>query len=215
MANPQLKNGHTRIANEILEALARTKLGQYEWQVLIVILRKTYGWGKSEDSISLSQFMLSTGITKQNISRTIQGLIKRCIIISRDNDIAKKYKFNKDFSAWTSLSPEIPLSPEITIVIPRDKASYSVESTTKETTTKERREDNKLTPKEFFKEPLKQQEIENWLISKNLDKEIIDQQLFLFINYWTEEDQHGKQRWQKLPTFQIKNRIITWFNRIK
>ena len=36
-----------------------------------------------------------------------------------------------------------------------------------------------------------------------------------FLNYWNECDQHGKPRWKKEKVFQIKNRFITWFSRIK
>ncbi len=80
---------------------------------------------------------------------------------------------------------------------------------------KDNKERGELSPTEFFKDSSKQKEIEDWLISKNFDIQLVQQQMFSFINYWTEEDSKGKQRWQKQQTFQIKNRFVTWFSRIK
>ena len=56
MASPQLKDGYVAIANEIMDALAHIRIPGEARQVLDVILRKTYGWKKKEDEISLSQF---------------------------------------------------------------------------------------------------------------------------------------------------------------
>ena len=50
MANPRKKNGYTPIANEIMDALALIKKpSPYEWNILMFLLRKTYGWNKKED----------------------------------------------------------------------------------------------------------------------------------------------------------------------
>ena len=64
MRSPQLENGHTRLANEIMEALCRFRIPGVERQVLDAIIRKTYGWHKKKDAISLSQFVEMTGVTK-------------------------------------------------------------------------------------------------------------------------------------------------------
>ncbi|MBA7554707.1 hypothetical protein ES705_47338 [subsurface metagenome] len=65
MANPQRENGHVDIANEIVEALAKTHLSSYESQVLWVIFRKTYGWHKKEDWITNTQISNMTGIKRK------------------------------------------------------------------------------------------------------------------------------------------------------
>ena len=64
MAEPQKENGYTPIANEIMDALCRIRIPGEERQVLDCIFRKTYGWNKCEDSISLTQFMEMTGLKK-------------------------------------------------------------------------------------------------------------------------------------------------------
>ncbi len=99
MANPQVENGFTKIANEILEALVKTKLTQSEWRVLFFIIRKTYGWHKKIDRLALSQIALGTGIARQNVFRTLQSLIRKNIVLRPDN---RHIGFQKDYSKWMS-----------------------------------------------------------------------------------------------------------------
>lgn len=115
MASPQCEDGFTKIANEILEALARTRIPGEARQVLDTIFRKTYGYGKKEDVISLSQFVLATGILKPNVCASLKQLKAMNLIIQKDNDVANAYSINKDFEAWRPLSKKITvLSKRIT-----------------------------------------------------------------------------------------------------
>ena len=125
--NPQVENGYTRIANEILESLSKLIMSGEEWRLLIALLRFTYGWNKTSDTISLSQFCAATGMKKQNVCRTLKKLLSKQIIriIKSDNKFASKYSFNKHFDEWVPLSKQIkPLSEQITGVIKTDKNRY-------------------------------------------------------------------------------------------
>lgn len=75
-----------------MDALCRIRIPGEEMQVLNVILRKTYGWNKCEDAISLSQFVEMTMIKKPNVVRAIQGLLSKKIIsvIEKDNPSLSK-----------------------------------------------------------------------------------------------------------------------------
>ena len=53
MANPQIEDGYTPIADELLEAMCRLTLGEAEWKVFNAIIRKTYGYKKKKDQISM------------------------------------------------------------------------------------------------------------------------------------------------------------------
>lgn len=103
MANPQCENGYTKTANELLEALARIRVPGEARQVLDTILRKTYGFGKKEDAISLSQFHLATGLSKSHICDALKKLKAMNLITENGNDIAKKYSIIKDFDQWKPL----------------------------------------------------------------------------------------------------------------
>jgi phage replication O-like protein O len=144
MASPQTEDGYTKIANEIQDALCHTRIPGEERQVLDVIFRKTYGWNKCEDAISLSQFSAMTGIKKPNVIGAIKGLLSKkiIIVIQKDNSPAHVYKFNKNYEQWKPLSKKITTK----IVIQKDNPSLSKKIPTKDTTTK----DN-IYPPDFLK----------------------------------------------------------------
>src|SRR3990167_10244635 len=126
MANPQCENGYIRFASELWEALCGIRIPGEARQVFDFIARKTYGYNKKEDAISLSQFVLATSIKKSNICACLKQLKKmNLIIIQKDNDIANIYSINKDFQSWKPLSKKITLPKKIMTVIQKDNASLS------------------------------------------------------------------------------------------
>lgn len=106
MANPQKENGHTALANEIWDALAKYRLSGEEWKCLIVIIRKTYGWQKKADRISLSQFAELTDMKRQSVARALKSLSAKMLIGVSENADRKalEYRFNKDFEKWSPVS---------------------------------------------------------------------------------------------------------------
>lgn len=104
MASPQLENGHTNIAHELLEALIRTPLSDYEHRVFWCIVRKTYGWNKKMDWISNSQISDMTDIKSPHVSRTLKKLIERKMIIKD----GKMFGINKNYDMWI-LTQKLPI----------------------------------------------------------------------------------------------------------
>lgn len=96
MAKPQKEDGHTDIANELLEAFSRVNLSPYEWRVVFCILRKTYGWHRKADRIALSQIGDMTRLLKPHVCRAKQRLLKKCILIEQDG----KLGLQKDYEQW-------------------------------------------------------------------------------------------------------------------
>lgn len=101
MENPQSENGHVRIANEIWEALGKYRLSGEEWLVLNCILRKTYGFNKKADIISLSQFCSYTDLPKYAVCRALRKLQVKSIVKTEKVGIMTNYIFNKIWSQWT------------------------------------------------------------------------------------------------------------------
>lgn len=97
------KNGHLEFPHEIAEALARVQLAGNEYRVLWVIWRKTWGWHKKDDQISLSQFQAATWLRKPHIIRALQALEVRKIInvtkIGNKFD-SNTYCFNNHYEQW-------------------------------------------------------------------------------------------------------------------
>ena len=124
MANPQCENGYTRIANELLEAIAKIRIPGEARQVFDTILRKTYGYGKKEDSISLSQFVLATGLKKPDICQEITRLKKMNLISQKANDIVNVYSINKDFQSWVPLPKKLTFPKKLIGVSQKANESF-------------------------------------------------------------------------------------------
>jgi phage replication O-like protein O len=108
MASPQAENGHIDIAHEIAEALMRVNLSAYESRVLWFIFRKTYGYKKTSDWLSLSQFSKSTGLDRRLVHRAIKKLDeKKMLVIQRDDSQRPKYGFQKNYQEWKLSSKEM------------------------------------------------------------------------------------------------------------
>ena len=70
----------TRIPDKIIDEL---RLNPYQFQILSIIIRKTDGWCKVEDGISLSQFESLVSFKKPKIISTLKDLIKMNLIQKR------------------------------------------------------------------------------------------------------------------------------------
>ena len=129
---PQLENGYTKIANEILDALIKYRIPGEQVQVLLYILRKTYGFNKTNDRISNSQFVSATGMKKGNVSRAVKNLVSKNIVIKSDNKYIPTYRFNKNYKTWKVLSILQPVINITTSVIKTDNKLLSKVMDTKE-----------------------------------------------------------------------------------
>ena len=118
MASPQIENGYTRIADEIMSALIAYRIPGEQMQCLLFLLRKTYGYNKKWDMISNSQFVEATGIKKPNVCRAIRGLIDKNMVIKKDNNYIPTYQFNKNYKSWKPLSKKITAKSVIKKDIP-------------------------------------------------------------------------------------------------
>ena len=109
MANPQVENGYTKIANAIMDALIAVDLSGQDFKITLLVVRKTYGFHKSEDSISLSQMMAATGMGKIRCSQVVNRLqlMNLLTVTENINGIGKKYKFNKNFESWNTVKENI------------------------------------------------------------------------------------------------------------
>lgn len=108
-ASPQLENGYTRLANELLDALISAGLTARQWAVVMAIIRKTYGFNKTSDEIGLSQLSAMTGLDKSNLSRTVRELESAKVIHRGDGTHGHTLGINKKHKQW-ELSKQQPLS---------------------------------------------------------------------------------------------------------
>ena len=73
-SGPQLEDGFVRVANELEDALlAKIRTFRHS-QVVRAIIRKTYGYGKKEDDITISQIAEITGLHRNHVGKALREL---------------------------------------------------------------------------------------------------------------------------------------------
>ena len=102
MANPQLENGYTKIANELLEALFQLNISGREMRILFYILRRTYGFNCKKALISLSEISAATGIKRNHVQENLKRLLDRNVISIQANHGIKPQEISvvKDYEKW-------------------------------------------------------------------------------------------------------------------
>jgi len=159
--SPQKENGFTPIANEIMEELGKINLSPYESRILWIIFRKTYGWKKKVDRISLSQFAESTNISIPHICRSLKKMVAKNIITQIGNGYYVTYSFQKNYKQWKPLPKQVippKLLPKQAIATAQTgnsllpKQADTKETITKETITK----DNIYIVRKYFYDRFKE-----------------------------------------------------------
>jgi len=135
MASPQLEDGYTCIAHELLEQLCRVNLSKYESRVLLLVIRKTYGHHKKTDRIALSIIAEGTGLDKGNAGRALRSLRERNIIAAEGNQIGVQ----KNHEKWLKVSVKTPPVSLATRCLqrPRKGVSRDLNSVVSRDTTKD------------------------------------------------------------------------------
>ena len=96
MASPQIEDGFTPIANELLEQMVALNLPPNQWQILMYIIRKTYGFRQKTDYIANCQIVDATGLTKSTVSRGVRARENANIITRNGRYIGVQ----KDWERW-------------------------------------------------------------------------------------------------------------------
>lgn len=104
MVNPQKENGYTAIANEILDELVKAGLLGAEYAICLFIMRKTYGFQKKLDRISLTQFEEFTNLSRPTVVHTLKNLVLRNIVVKTP---LLEYGINKYHDKWVVKTPKL------------------------------------------------------------------------------------------------------------
>jgi phage replication O-like protein O len=119
VANPQLSNGYTKIANELLEAICRLNVSGNEMRILLYIIRRTYGFNRTYAEIPLSDISEALGMKKGNVSRELKKLREANIIEQHSNKGVRPQTLSivKNYEKWCVESCAVlPLSNSITVI---------------------------------------------------------------------------------------------------
>lgn len=101
---PNVEDGFTRLANELFDAILAFPFSQRQLKIVFAIARKTYGYGKKEDDMSLSQIGEMVQMDTANVSRAIGELVKMGVLSKRQGQYGHVLGLQKDYSKWQGLS---------------------------------------------------------------------------------------------------------------
>lgn len=91
-----IDDGYTKVANELLEAIASADLTARQLKIMLAYMRKTYGFNKKSDRIADEQIASITGISRQNVNKAKKELLEMNCLFKEGSQIG----INKEVSAW-------------------------------------------------------------------------------------------------------------------
>lgn len=97
--SPQLEDGYTRIANELLDALCQADFTAREFRVVNFVIRQTYGWNDKAKRMSSTFIAGGTGLHETDCSKVLNELIRRNVVI-RHGGSRSPVSLNKHFDQW-------------------------------------------------------------------------------------------------------------------
>ncbi len=100
--NPQLQDGYTRIANELLEAILTFPFSKREIKVILYVIRYSYGYHKKytiDSAEKIVNIANNTEIDEADISRTIKKLESQNVLVRVNKHLA----LNKHYSEWKKI----------------------------------------------------------------------------------------------------------------
>ena len=113
------------IIDELLPELSHSELKCY-----LCVLRKTKGWNKEEDAISVSQFMKVTGLSNKAVISACESLVEREILERKSGDrntgIYSIKTYKTATSEKSSLVKNFPATSEKSSPVTSEKSSHTI-----------------------------------------------------------------------------------------
>lgn len=113
MADVQLENGYTRIANDLLEALAGAPWDSASQpRMVLALIRLTYGFRRHTVALGTSDWRTLTGLSDRQIKNS-RGQLHAAgvLVLVRDFDArsntASVWRLQKDYSKWGKYAPSL------------------------------------------------------------------------------------------------------------
>lgn len=116
MASPQLENGYTRIANELLEQISAANFTASEYKIILTVIRLTYGFQRKSASVSLDTLADACNIHRRTVSKEIKKLIENGVLIEvspADFFNPREIALNKNYEKWVAAIPTVEPSATV------------------------------------------------------------------------------------------------------
>ena|SRR3990167_1027846 len=101
MASPQLEKGHTRIAHDIIQAIASSNLSSVQIRTVLWLIRLTYGFQRKDVVTNPMAFASKLKTTEKYMTQTFDELQKLSVITAEwATPNVCKLTLVKDFDKW-------------------------------------------------------------------------------------------------------------------
>lgn len=102
MASPQKENGYTALSNELLERFVLFDFPSASpLKIWLFVARKTYGYHKKSDYISINQIAKNTHLSVPTVVFWLDWLVKSLLVLKGSyNQKGTVYGLNKDYETW-------------------------------------------------------------------------------------------------------------------
>jgi phage replication O-like protein O len=109
---PQLEDGFTRIASELLDAIVRFNFSKRHYKVVLAVIRKTYGYGKKTDDMTITQLANMTGLDLGNCSKAVFEMSQMRALSIQQGVHGYVIGLNKNYQEWKPCQNDKPLSKQ-------------------------------------------------------------------------------------------------------
>jgi len=123
MPTPQLENGFTQIANELLEAISKFPFSSRQYSLLLSIIRETYGWHRKSKHISRAKLQELSGIVSRDDITKVADELESMSVVNRTRNGYKstKYSLNKNYCEWRKV-----IAPRLLVKQPKSHSSTAI-----------------------------------------------------------------------------------------
>jgi len=132
--NPQIEDGHTRIANELLEAIIAFDFSKRQLKVVLFVIRKTYGYNKKTDQMSISQISAGTGLNHSATVNAVAELVELGVVSKQYGQHGQVIGLVKQYASWGGGIKTIPQYQNDTKGVSKQQFASIKTIPTKETT---------------------------------------------------------------------------------
>lgn len=150
MTSPQTEDGYTRIANELLDAILRYPFSKRELNIVLAVVRKTYGYNKKSDDMTLTQLAELASIDLAHVSRTVAALVEKNVLLKQQGRYGYIIGINKKYNTWAPCQngnlAKTASEPcqNSNISLPKEQEELAESANTKDNS---KRQSQKTTPK--------------------------------------------------------------------
>lgn len=96
-----MDEAYTKTPNKLLDAILKSRFTASQMIVLLYVIRKTYGWNKHMDSISISKIAKDTEYSRRTMINAVSDLVKLNVLHAEfDGAGQPKLMYVKEPSEW-------------------------------------------------------------------------------------------------------------------